>query len=78
MMLATVAWSMWCARSIAGEPEPAKISRAIGGYLRGLLLVQAALVLAAVYVGAVAVVIAMALVGLVPVSSRLAKRFYAS
>lgn len=79
MMLGAVGWSVWCARGIAGEPEPGQISRAIGGYLRGLLLVQAGLILTAVSFGLVVpVVMAIALVGLVPVSSRLAKRFYAS
>lgn len=73
--LAAVAWSVLCAQSICGAAEPRTIAGAVGGFLRGLLLVQAALVAIVFYAGAV---LAAALLLMLAASSGLAKRFYAS
>jgi 4-hydroxybenzoate polyprenyltransferase len=56
------------------QPEPAAVSRAVGGYIRLLLLLQAAF--CASQHGSLA--IAAVLILLLPVSSHLGRRFYAS
>lgn len=70
-----VVWAVYCAQSLAGTPEPVRVSRTIGSYLRGLLLVQAALVTMVLHPGGF---VGVVLLLFFPISTRLARRFYAS
>jgi len=73
--LVALAWSLECARTLAGDVPPARIAHAVGAFLRGLLFLQAAFVASSPGVGAL---IAAALLVLFPPASLTARRFYAS
>jgi hypothetical protein len=69
-------WALYCGSQLEGEPEPAVVSRTIGGFLRGLLFVQAAF--AALAGGRAGLLAAAVLLLLWPLAGILGRRFYAS
>jgi hypothetical protein len=69
-------WALYCGRQLEGEPEPAVVSRTIGGFLRGLLFVQAAF--AALAGGRSGLLAAAVLLLLWPLAGMLGRKFYAS
>ncbi len=75
LALAQVAWVGWHCHSLSGTPAPQVLGKAIGGLIRGLLLMQAAFCATVSGPGTLA---ASLLLLLIPVSTLLAKRFYAT
>ncbi|MCP4451933.1 MAG: UbiA family prenyltransferase [Planctomycetes bacterium] len=75
LALGCVTWVGWQCRSLSGTPAPQILGKAIGGLIRGLLLMQAAFCATVSGPGTVA---AAVLLLLIPVSTLLAKRFYAT
>lgn len=75
LAFAVLLWAAHCTRMLKGETSPSIKSQAVGGLLRGLLLMQAAL--CALVVNPGLLVATVVLLGW-PISSRLARRFYAS
>jgi 4-hydroxybenzoate polyprenyltransferase len=68
-------WALACVRQLGGRPGPAAVQKAVGRLLRGLLLVQASVAVAAGWQGMAA---AGAVLAGWPVSALAARRFYAS
>ena len=68
-------WATYCGTHLAGVPEPARVQRTVGMLIRGLLIIQAALVCIA---GWPMMLVAIALLLLWPVQGALARRFYSS
>jgi 1,4-dihydroxy-2-naphthoate octaprenyltransferase len=75
LSLGCATWVWWHCRSLSGAPSPQVLGRAIGGLIRGLLLMQAAL---CATVPGPGTLVAGLLLLLIPVSTLLAKRFYAT
>jgi len=75
LTLGAGAWVWWHCRSLSGTPTPQVLGKAVGGLIRGLLLIQAAFCATVSGPGSLAAGI---LLLLIPVSALLAKRFYAS
>ena len=70
-----VAWALRCGMCLGGIPVPATVSAAIGRFLQGLLLIQAALCAQLPWAG---VVTGAALACMWPALSVLARKFYQS
>jgi len=70
-----VAWLAYCAVLLRGSPQPATIQKAVGRFLQGLLLIQAAV---AASTGPAGWVVAAVLVAMLPAAVGLSRRFYAS
>jgi len=75
LILGCVTWVGWRCRSLSGTPTPPVLGKAIGGLIRGLLLMQAAFCATVSGPGTLAAGI---LLLLIPVSTVLARRFYAT
>ena len=75
LALGCVTWVGWWCHSLSGTPTPPVLGKAIGGLIRGLLLMQAAFCATVSGPGTLAAGI---LLLLIPVSTVLAKRFYAT
>jgi 4-hydroxybenzoate polyprenyltransferase len=75
LALCAVAWAWWHCHSLSGTPAPQVLGKAIGGLIRGLLFMQAAFCATVSGPGTLA---AGLLLLLIPVSTLLAKRFYAT
>ena len=75
LALGAGAWVWWHCRSLSGTPTPQVLGKAIGGLIRGLLFIQAAFCATVSGPGTLAAGI---LLLLIPVSTLLAKRFYAT
>jgi 4-hydroxybenzoate polyprenyltransferase len=75
LALGGVAWVWWHCHSLSGTPAPQVLGKAIGGLIRGLLFMQAAFCATVSGPGTLA---AGLLLLLIPVSTLLAKRFYAT
>jgi len=61
--------------ALVGEPEPERVMRSVGGLIRVLLPVQAAV---ASLGGRDGLIVSVMLIGFMPLSSMLARRFYSS
>ena len=68
-------WLAGCLVPLGREPEPKTVQRTIGGLIRGIILVQAALVLVAGWDG---LILAIALMACFLVNRVLGRIFYAS
>ncbi len=75
LAICSVAWVWCCCRSLSGTATPQVLGKAIGGLIRGLLLIQATFCATVSGPGTLA---AGGLLLLIPVSTLLAKRFYAT
>ncbi|MFP4105551.1 MAG: UbiA family prenyltransferase [Phycisphaerae bacterium] len=71
----TVAWISYWTLKLGGVPEPKTVQRSIGGFIQGLILLQAAMIS---LLGPTGLYVAAGLLCLLPVSILLARRFYAS
>ena len=72
---AAICWTSMIGRSLVGEPEPEMTARSIGKLIRALLPIQAAVAALCPYPG---IILAAALVMVMPLASVLARRFYSS
>lgn len=72
---AAILYTASCGFRLSGSPTPSLVQRTIGQYIRGLFLIQAAMV---AFVGECECVLAMILCFLWPISAYLARKFYAS
>ncbi len=77
LLLATLAglWLIGCLAALGRQPRPQTVQRTVGGLIRGIILVQAALVLVAGWTG---LTIAIALMACFLLNRVLGKIFYAS
>lgn len=72
---AAVLWAIYCGSLLVKDAPPPVIQKTIGRFIRGLLLIQAALAGTA---GLSGLIVVCLLLAAWPVSQKLAKRFYAS
>jgi hypothetical protein len=75
LSICSAAWAGWYCRSLSGTPTPQILGKAIGGLIRGLLLMQATFCATVSGPGTLA---AGGLLLLIPISTLLANRFYAT
>lgn len=68
-------WPLYCGSLLVADPSPAVIQKTIGRFLRGLLLIQAAVIALAGRPGFIMIVMLLAVW---PISQKAAKHFYAS
>jgi 4-hydroxybenzoate polyprenyltransferase len=72
---AVICWTWMTGTSLKGEPEPEVTAKAIGKFIRALLLIQASIAALCPYPG---ILLAIALLATFPIASALARRFYSS
>jgi 4-hydroxybenzoate polyprenyltransferase len=72
LAVVAVGWSGWCSARLTGKHAPGQVQRAVGGFIRGLLLIQAALACLVAWPG---MIVAGALLAAWPLNALLARRF---